>query len=133
MPAHFPIAIQESQQLEVPLSLRAEGWRHGKPRNKWGLQEIWGLPHELCEEKKLERAKGFEPSPQPSQPVELQASTSSPHGMCTHGYAHRTSADPDFEAVAAAWPTLRPELKAAIRAIVDSSASAGRSPGKGTA
>jgi hypothetical protein len=73
---------------------------------------------------KLERAKGFEPSAQNSELVDSQALPQSEKSDYTQIRAQiLDSSSPDLAKVVEAWPNLPGPLKAAILAIIDSSAA----------
>jgi hypothetical protein len=74
-------------------------------------------------EDEMERAKGFEPSAQKSELVESQASSQADNSNYTQIRAHATGAAcPNLAKVVAGWSKLSAPLKAAILAIVKSSA-----------
>ena len=73
---------------------------------------------------KLERAKGFEPSAQNPQPVSNQPAREVASQGCTQIRAQILGElGPELARVVAAWSSLSQPLKAAILAIIDSSAA----------
>ena len=73
----------------------------------------------------MERAKGFEPSAQNSEVTQPQApANSSEEGYTQIRAQILNSADSDLQKVAVAWSSLSQPIKAAILAIVDSTAAA---------
>jgi hypothetical protein len=76
---------------------------------------------ENAENREMERAKGFEPSPQNPQHAEPQPVTNDSETGYTQPRAQITGNDwRDLSQVVAAWGELPGALKAAIIAIVDS-------------
>jgi hypothetical protein len=74
----------------------------------------------------MERAKGFEPFAEKSEPVDSQASSQTDKSDYTQIRAHAVGATrPNLAKVVEAWAKLPAPLKAAILAIVNSS-EAGR-------
>ena len=83
----------------------------------------FGAPFCKSLAKKMERAKGFEPSTQKSEPAQLQ----SPPQSASEGYTQIRAqisgpVDSDLAQVVEAWRSLSQPLKAAILAIVNSAA-----------
>lgn len=69
----------------------------------------------------MERAKGFEPSAQPSEPIQPQLVQNFTPAGCTQIRVQiHDPGTPDLERVIAVWPSLAKGLKAAILAIVNS-------------
>jgi hypothetical protein len=67
----------------------------------------------------MERAKGFEPSPQNPQPIEPQASAQTANSPYTQIRAQiLRPPDPDLLLVVNSWPVLSQPLKSAILSIV---------------
>ena len=95
---------------------KSEGAKSGESIDAEGLFPAWSLP---VAKKELERAKGFEPCAQKSEPLQQQFNPQNSQSDCTQIRAQISGAScPDLAKVVAAWAKLSAPLKAAIVAII---------------
>jgi hypothetical protein len=96
------------------ISVPADAWASKKP------PEGFSSP---CDGK-LERAKRLELSTQNSEVIEIKSDIESHDTGCSQIDAH---ADAEFAEIAAAWPGLSPEIRAAVLTLIKVAAS--KNPG----